>query len=189
MSSNVGVIHHSSYYFSNPATFLVEDKLFRVPTYKFKTTSPSFRAMLSLHPEGDESEGQTASDAKPVRLDQVSLVDFERLLKFLYPFGDPRTTLGLEEWDSIFSLAKEWEMENVRVCAVETLDSFDMYDSHPEYQVCYGRKYDHDPWVYKGLKSLLIRLEGLTEKEGEMLGIKDTIRCARARELYWNSHW
>ncbi|KAF8515525.1 hypothetical protein BU17DRAFT_93564 [Hysterangium stoloniferum] len=142
--------------------------------------------MLSLPPgEGNEGEGQT--DAKPIRLDQVSLVDFERLLKFLHPL-ELSPKFDLDEWDSILGLAKKWDMTAVRLRVVGTLDRQDI-SNHPEYQIYYGRKYDHDPWVYNGLTTLLIRKEGLTEKEGKTLGIKDTIRCARARELYWNSRW
>ncbi|KAF8508855.1 hypothetical protein BU17DRAFT_56486, partial [Hysterangium stoloniferum] len=159
----------------------VEDQLFRVPAYMFESTSPIFRDMFGLSPgQGQEVEGQT--DAKPIRLDQVSRVDFERLLKFFYPLV-PFPEFDLEEWDSIFSLADKWEMTDVRLRAIKILDKYDI-SSHPEYQVYYGKKYNYGAWIYNGLSTLITRTAELTEEEGEKLGMKDTVRCGRARERY-----
>jgi len=64
----------------------VEDTLFRVSRQYFVEKSPIFRDMFSIPQiqiEGSSPEG--SSDEKPLRLEGISKVDFERLLKVMYP--------------------------------------------------------------------------------------------------------
>ncbi|KAF8515522.1 hypothetical protein BU17DRAFT_93561 [Hysterangium stoloniferum] len=167
--------HHTSYYFSNPVIFLVEDQLFRVPAHMFESTSLIFRDMFSLAP-GPSQEVEGQADGTPVRLEQVSVVDFERLLRLFYPMG-PGSNLNfdMEEWCSIFHLADKWDMNDVRLHAIKTLDQTGIRN-HPALQINYGVKYKYNPWVYEGFCTLITREQSVTEKEGGLLGLRDTVR-------------
>ena len=59
--------------------FQVEDRLFRVPSYRFLQESPEFSEIykLSAHP--------CANGGDPIKLEMVTQKDFRSLLKVLYP--------------------------------------------------------------------------------------------------------
>ena len=59
--------------------FQVEDRLFRVPSYRFIKESPEFSEMYKL------VDVQTYDDGNPIKLEMVTQEDFRSLLKVLYP--------------------------------------------------------------------------------------------------------
>ena len=61
----------------------VEDNLFRVPTKHFLSGSDFFGDILVQ--VSSEHDGDGLSDDKPIRLSNVTRVDFERLLGLMYP--------------------------------------------------------------------------------------------------------
>ncbi|KAF8488349.1 hypothetical protein JB92DRAFT_3016998, partial [Gautieria morchelliformis] len=98
---------HDRYYLEDNVVFLVKDTLFKIPRYILVQESPIFADMFLL-PNSSDAEGKV--DAAPIRLNQVEVLDFERLLELLYP---PRFTKfttgtdhwGVSEWKSILGLA------------------------------------------------------------------------------------
>jgi hypothetical protein len=61
----------------------VEDHLFRVPQYLLVINSPFFRSLFSLpHGVGEIVEGR--SEANPIYLPSVTVVEFETLLQYLF---------------------------------------------------------------------------------------------------------
>jgi len=61
----------------------VEDNLFKVPTKHFLSGSVFFGDILVQ--VSSEHDGDGLSDDKPIRLSNVTKVDFERLLGVMYP--------------------------------------------------------------------------------------------------------
>lgn len=80
-------------------------------------------------------------------------------------------------------LAKAWQMEDIRMLAVETLS--DLSSDIPLAQkAAYARDYEIVDWVLPTLRELARRTESLTLDEGHTLGMDWTIKMARVRESY-----
>ncbi|KAK0494907.1 hypothetical protein EDD18DRAFT_1076297 [Armillaria luteobubalina] len=95
----------SNGFYWETSTFLVENVLFRVPRYRFIENSETFRTMFSL-PQAETSTAEGDSDDKPIQLQGVSRVDFERLLEFMYRRNAASPLkASLEEWISILKLS------------------------------------------------------------------------------------
>jgi hypothetical protein len=62
----------------------VEDRLFKVPQCYFVKNSDIFRTTFTL-PQGGNSNAERTSDENPLELEGISKVDFQRLLKVMYP--------------------------------------------------------------------------------------------------------
>jgi hypothetical protein len=81
---SIGPIRHAEYYFDDGnLVLLVENTLYNVHRGMLKRHSELFFSMLSLPQPSGSSEG--LKDSHPVKLQEVSSVDFERLLWILYP--------------------------------------------------------------------------------------------------------
>jgi hypothetical protein len=108
------VRRHSKYYFADGnAIFLVDDYLFNIHRYFLQTCEDSlFATMFSLPTSGDAEGG---SDENPIRLEQVSVEQFEALLRVLYPrpLENPND-LPVPTYDLALTLAKKYELVDVR---------------------------------------------------------------------------
>jgi hypothetical protein len=62
----------------------VEERIFKVPRYHFEHSSEIFATTFTL-PAVDEVHTEGQSDENPFILEGISCVDFQRLLKVLYP--------------------------------------------------------------------------------------------------------
>jgi hypothetical protein len=62
----------------------VEDTIFRVNRHGFTTASPFFEAMFRL-PTGNNCKIQGTTDDDPILLEGYKAVDFDALLRVLYP--------------------------------------------------------------------------------------------------------
>ena len=60
----------------------MEARLFKVPRYQFECNSEIFATIFTL-PLAGETEGTT--DQNPLKLEGINSVDFQSLLKVLYP--------------------------------------------------------------------------------------------------------
>lgn len=60
----------------------VEGVLFKVPRFKFERSSSVFSDMFAI-PAEDSQEG--SSDDKPIRLELIEQVDFQRFLSAMFP--------------------------------------------------------------------------------------------------------
>ena len=61
----------------------MEDALFKVPRFYFEKNSSIFRDMFALLPANREVEG--TDDANPIKLESIRKVDFQRLLRVMFP--------------------------------------------------------------------------------------------------------
>ncbi|KAF8575726.1 hypothetical protein K439DRAFT_1397965 [Ramaria rubella] len=172
--------------------FQVEDQLFRVPRYMLEFHSPVIADMFSLPPAG-EAEGR--NDKNPIRLEQVQISDFHRLLELLYPLGQSLQTTtesltqswGFSEWLSILRLASKWEMAKIRDYTISRLDTLHCFPS-PIEQIQCGEKYGHVPWIRTGYLALIkIDRPSLTEEECMQLGMVNASKCMAAREEAFRS--
>ncbi|KAF8499370.1 hypothetical protein JB92DRAFT_2743713 [Gautieria morchelliformis] len=143
--------------------------------------SPIFSGLFLL-PNSSDAEGKV--DAAPIRLSQVEVLDFERLLELLYPLKFTKFTTGTDhwgesEWKSILCLASMWDMLDIRCEAIAKLSKC----AGPATKILLGRVYDHPSWVRDGLLEICLRHEALTIKEAEDLGaLKEVVGIAEARQ-------
>ena len=91
------------------------------------------------------------------------------------------TSWSYNEWISILKLAAMWEMTEIRMMAIQRLNTINRFPS-PVAQIEYGRKYGYAPWIREGISALVTRELPLSESDGMELGIRDALRCAAARE-------
>lgn len=157
----------------------MEDALFKVPKNHF-ATSDVFATIFSLPPEESGVEG---TECKPFVLQGISEVDFESLLKLMYP--SPLTTVKLtqQEWISVLKLCTMWEFTEIRDRAIRELSTKEISIGTIE-KIEYGKAYAVKEWVLDGYVELLKRSETITEQEAERLGWKTAAKLLLLREQY-----
>ena len=74
-------------------------------------------------------------------------------------------------------------MDEIRTKVIQKLSAMDRFTS-PIAKIRDGRKYNYSPWIRAGFSTLVTRAEPLTEADGLELGIRDVVRCAKARETH-----
>ncbi|KIJ27504.1 hypothetical protein M422DRAFT_105471, partial [Sphaerobolus stellatus SS14] len=170
---------HPQYYLKDGVVLQVEKTLFKVPRYMFENSSRLLADMLSEVP--------TNNDDLPVELQDVTPVEFEHLVKFLYPLKpiasptDPTSSehLDISQWLSILRLSTLFEMPSLLEVSKHFLSSS---ITDPIQKIILGRTYDHQPWVKEGFTALCLRENPLSHDEGKMLSKEDVISLAAARE-------
>ncbi|KAF8650088.1 hypothetical protein AX16_005414 [Volvariella volvacea WC 439] len=157
------------------ATFRVEDTHFRLPTYFFKRDSPVFREQL----QGFATFGSGGIGLDTIKLSGVTVTDFERFVRVLYP-----TVIGkydaatVEEWTSVLTLADRWKFASIRELAVKEISAI----GTPVDRVIVGEKFNEEKMVFAALCELCVRNQPLTREEGEKLGMEKVIKIATARD-------
>ncbi|SJK98026.1 uncharacterized protein ARMOST_01282 [Armillaria ostoyae] len=166
------------------SVFLVDDVLFRVPRYQFIENSETFRAMFTL-PQAETDTVEGDSDDKPIQLQGVSKVDFERLLKFMYPQNglSPRE-ISHEEWISILKLSTMWEMTEIRNTAISDILERQLKIDATE-RISLGREYDVPALTTSGIVDLVNQRGGVSEEQIAVLGFEMALRiqCIRVKLL------
>ncbi|KAJ3753976.1 hypothetical protein EV360DRAFT_52505 [Lentinula raphanica] len=155
----------------------VEDTLYRIHKYFFQRDSPVFGAMFSLPvPNGEQPEGDV--DGRPIHLDGIQCVDFDRLLSVMYPEDFNSSELfTVDEWQSVLKLSSQWDFDSLRKLAIKHIgcvaSSADL--------VLLGHKYDVSEWLLPHYISLCSRDEPLTLQEGRKLGVDTVITINQIR--------
>ncbi|KAJ7210480.1 hypothetical protein GGX14DRAFT_363351, partial [Mycena pura] len=171
----------------------VEDRLFKVPRYHFEHNSEIFASTLTLPPAKDaQAEGN--SNDNPFILHGISSIDFQRLLKVLYPLSrrrktsmqlennaGPRTssTMPKEDWISVLKLATMWCFLDVRSLAIQQIDLLGLQSVE---RILLARAYHVSPWLRTGYTELARREEGISEEDAEKIGWKTTVQLYQVRE-------
>jgi hypothetical protein len=76
-------------------------------------------------------------------------------------------------------------MRDVRFQAIDKLQKIDGFPN-PTDKIDAGRIFRYKPWIRDGFLKLVTREKpSLSEQEGSVLGLKDALRCASAREEYY----
>ncbi|KAK0486303.1 hypothetical protein IW261DRAFT_1559708 [Armillaria novae-zelandiae] len=111
----------------------------------------------------------------------ISKVDFERLLKFMYPLNGlaPRE-ISHEEWISILKLSTMWEMTEIRNTAISDFLERQLKIDATE-RISLGQEYDVPALVTSGIVSLANQRGGLSEEQMTALGWKMALRIQNIR--------
>ncbi|KAJ7169151.1 hypothetical protein C8R43DRAFT_876246, partial [Mycena crocata] len=119
----------------------VEGTLFRVPRFQFERHSEIFATTFCLPPPTGKAEG--SDDSNPLKLEGINKLDFQRLLKVLYPLtAIPQAPeLSKDEWMSVLKLSTLWHFLEVRKLAIQQLD-LHAQSPHCIERILLGRRYD-----------------------------------------------
>lgn len=176
--------HHEQFYFTL-ITFLVEDRLFRVPRDTLESQSDVFRDLFLLPVEADKAEGY--SDTSPIVLEGIMKEEFQSLMKVLYPMPltrSPHSSDGLpttlEEWTGILKLSKMWSFTNVQEFAIQQMEP--MLSMKPLDKVALAQDYGITEWLIPGLLQLARREEPIGLEDVRKLGLDTALKLADVRE-------
>ncbi|KAF8802650.1 hypothetical protein BYT27DRAFT_7112035 [Phlegmacium glaucopus] len=164
-------------YFMEPIFILVQDTIFHIPKHYF-THIGIFSTVFSLPPNEDGPEGLT--EERPFILHQISKRDFKAFLRVIMPIQIPHSysNITVDEWTSTLNLSTMWEVTALRDLAIrhlnQLLNTVDM--------ILYGYKYRVSQWFITGCTNLIKRGRGLTDEEGERLGVRFAIQIYEIRE-------
>ncbi|KAF8589487.1 hypothetical protein K439DRAFT_1523220 [Ramaria rubella] len=177
---------HKIYYFDNDQViFLVEETLFNVHRSILLRHSAVFRDMFDMPPTaGEPVEG--TSDQNPIRLGNVSALDFERLLAILYPPVIGEHSATLPEWISILQLASLWLFDDIRCLAIRELATFEI---EPVQKVAIALQNDVPEWLHPSYMALCERPNPLTVEEARRLGVEVVALLACAREIFRDNRY
>ncbi|KAJ6497542.1 hypothetical protein C8R45DRAFT_130647 [Mycena sanguinolenta] len=170
----------SSYYFES-VVFEVETILFKIPRFQFERHSGIFATTFSLPNQPERAEG--LSDGTPFKLEGIKGVDFERLLKVLYPLtAIPKAPdLSKDEWISVLKLANLWDFIEVRKLAIEQLASYSESLDCIE-RILFARQYDVSGWLRSGYIELARRRTAISASEAARIGLDVALRICQLRE-------
>ncbi|KAF5339566.1 hypothetical protein D9611_011508 [Ephemerocybe angulata] len=133
-------------------TFKVEDKLYRVPRHGFTDFSSVFETMFSLPQADTTQEGDT--DEAPIVLPSCTKVEFESLLRVMYPTA-PRVRqvdLSKEHWLDVLKLATLWDMQEIQETAMTELEGLDLGQME---KIRLAKEYRVSKWLVEGLAGIV----------------------------------
>jgi len=180
------ISRHPDYYLEDGnIVFLVEKILFRVHRYFFTRESKVFRDMFSM-PSGTETIVEGLSDDKPIFLEGVKSVDFQRLLWLFYDPSHKHLTSHAETLLSIMTLADKWEFDSAGQAAYETFARLDSVSSLKKIAVCEKYRFNRS-LIFEAFWSVCNRDNPLTYEEAEEIGWKAFVIVASARDKRYGS--
>lgn len=170
-------------YYWDAIVLQVEDTLFRIPKYQLVGKSEIFDAMLSLPQGSNKPEG--SSDDVPIKLENISKIDFERLLQILYPRDTVKPPeLSIDSWISILRLSSLWRMGDMRNNAIEHLTPR-LSNVSPDDRILLGRRHSVAHWISSGYEDLTKREDAVSLEEAGKIGLETALRIQHVRESLW----
>jgi len=166
-------------YYFDLVVFQVEDALFKVPKNHFATSSV-FATIFTLPPGENDVEG---TEDKPFVLHGISEIDFESLLKLMYPPPLANIKLTQQDWISVLKLCTLWEFTDIRERAIQELLKEEIKMGTIEKMEC-GKSYQVQEMLLGGYAELLKRTETITAEEAERLGWRTAAKLLLLREEY-----
>ncbi|KAF8068029.1 hypothetical protein FPV67DRAFT_1168804 [Lyophyllum atratum] len=156
-------------YYLDFVVFSVEDRLYMVPKYKFAQATDFFKSDFE----------STIDEETPIRLEGVEKVDFEALLKIMYPLNPTyeQPTLSNDEWISVLKLSSQWMMLDIRDIAIAALSEL---PSHRK--VVLAKKYSEYGWLRAGYIDLAKRDKSLSVEDAISLGLDVVLKLVGIRE-------
>jgi len=172
---------HPEYYALNFCLISqVENYLFRVHRYFFVRESVVFRDMLSI-PSGSEKATEGLADDKPIKLQGVKSIDFERMMWMFYNARYSDYSASAEKWASIIALAHMWQFETMGQVAFKTYVACP--DIQPADKIAMGQKYDFPREdMFQVYMDICTKHNPLSVEEGEKVGAKTMILIAQTRD-------
>ncbi|KAF8199894.1 hypothetical protein K438DRAFT_1822746 [Mycena galopus ATCC 62051] len=168
-------------YYLDTVVFEVQHTLFKVPRFQFERHSGVFATTFSLPQPVAGVEG--SSDKTPFRLDGIKRVDFQALLKVLYPLTSiPKTpTLCRDEWISVLKLANLWDFIDVRDLAIQQLALYSRSLDCVE-RIVFAREHDVSSWLESGYTELVRRKTIISPEEAKKIGWDVALQICKLRE-------
>ncbi|KAJ7788782.1 hypothetical protein B0H14DRAFT_3575732, partial [Mycena olivaceomarginata] len=158
----------------------VEARIFKVPRYHFEHSSEIFATTFTL-PVVDAADAEGGSDENPVILEGINSVDFQRLLKVLYPLDIPQIlSMPKDEWISVLKLSTQWYFLDARDLAIKQLN--DRPEIGSVERILLARQYDVAAWLRMGYNDLAKRGEGISLEDAATIGWETTVRLYQTRE-------
>ncbi|KAF8650090.1 hypothetical protein AX16_005416 [Volvariella volvacea WC 439] len=167
-------VRHPEFYFGDEnIVFRVENTTFRLPLYFFKRDSPEFRDLLEKPRPG------TGIVPDVIKLNNVTVKDFERLVKVMYPskIGKYDATT-VEEWTSILTLADRWKFASIRELAIKEIVRI----GTPVDKILLGEKFSNGELLRSGYYDITMRDQALEKEEGDKLGMEKVVKIAGVRQ-------
>jgi len=178
-SSLERVDRHEEYYIpTGDVVFMVENTLFRVHQHFFVRESAHFRTVV--FPSSNFKQAQVGtSDAHPIIRNDVTAVDFARLLWVFYN-DDYTYDATIDVWSSILRVAHNWGFDKVKSLAIREMEKTTM---SPVDKAVLARDCDvGNDWLATAYAELGARDAPLTKEEGQRLGLYSVIQLAEVRE-------
>ncbi|KAA1470437.1 hypothetical protein DENSPDRAFT_879710 [Dentipellis sp. KUC8613] len=178
-------VRHSEFYFNDGSlVVLVETTLFRIFASTLARHSRFFAHLFeSSRLPGEPSTG--FSENHPLKFEDVSVADFEQLLRVLYPrdlFLPP--TLTATEWVAVLRLAAQWDFPSLRQLALQQLQTLPL---PPVDKIVLSREHGvRARWTLDAYVELCERDEPLSMEEAGRLGLEVAMGVMRVRERVQN---
>ncbi|KAF8632481.1 hypothetical protein AX15_001851 [Amanita polypyramis BW_CC] len=138
--------------------------------------------MFSL-PTAEGTKPDGTSDEQPLMLEGVKILDFSRLLRHLFlskHSPDAFRLKTLDEWTSVFKLADQWQMEDVKATAVAEITP--LLEKLPAKQVKLSIEHHIDEWLVPGLSRLVQREEPIDKDDVDLIGLDCALKVMALRE-------
>ncbi|TFK19491.1 hypothetical protein FA15DRAFT_674378, partial [Coprinopsis marcescibilis] len=159
-----------------PIWFKVEDELFCVPRSGFTAASDLVFTDAFQLPSGTAELEAGRDKSHPIDLPDLKKVDFESLLKVMYPIPSMfiakegiKLDLKKEEWMSVLKLTTIWKMDKLRNHAIECLSKTDLAMSAME-KLQLAKEYRVGGWFKEGIKALVQKSPLEVDDLGALVG-------------------
>ncbi|KZV74166.1 hypothetical protein PENSPDRAFT_682149 [Peniophora sp. CONT] len=171
-------------FYAESIVFEVQGTLFKVPRYGSPGNAASFEARFT--PSHADRDAPGSSDTNPIHLGtDVIELDLTSFLKAAYPPpGQAQPELSLEEWMSVFKLAKIWSLADMRDRALSQAERVVSKKSSLE-KILLGKKHGVVKWLKDGYKAIGCRTSGLTQEEKDGLDLVTRCGVLELRDRTW----
>ncbi|KAI0684910.1 hypothetical protein BC835DRAFT_588538 [Cytidiella melzeri] len=169
---------HSQFYLTDTLVVVeVDGCLFRIHRSFLERESAHFREIFSR----DSSLG--IHDENAIRLSNIRINEFERLLQFLYTGVHFQDRYAWENWLDLLAAADALECLNIRQRAIRELYIISIaVPMHPVDRILVARKHNITSWLSPAYVDLCVRDTSLLKWEIDLLGSELTSRLCDIRE-------
>ncbi|KAK7042602.1 BTB domain-containing protein [Favolaschia claudopus] len=161
-----------------PDTNAVENQIFRVHRHFLARDSVYFQELFA-GPFGEF--GCQESEAIP--LEDIGIHEFECLLDFFYTGMYGQSNFSLGQWITLLSISTRLTFDLLRTHAIQAIEE-NPTPLDPIDKLVLAMKYKIPQWLAPAYTELCQRPNCLEEWEAEKIGLKNTVRIARAREAF-----
>ncbi|KAK6974379.1 BTB domain-containing protein [Favolaschia claudopus] len=170
---------NSRYYFDDRISyFKVENQIFRVHRHFLARDSVYFQELFA-GPFGEFG----CQETEAIPLDDVGIREFECLLDFFYTGMYGQSNFSLGQWITLLSISSRLTFDLLRAHAIQAIEE-NSTPLDPVDKLVLAMKYKIPQWLAPAYTELCQRPNCLEEWEAEKIGLKNTVRIARAREAF-----
>ncbi|KAL1739654.1 hypothetical protein HDZ31DRAFT_7079, partial [Schizophyllum fasciatum] len=142
------------------------------------------RYFFEAHSSKFAAEYLCNSLADVVKLPGVASLDFECFLSLIYPSSLGKCDIATpEEWTSVLRLADKWSFADLKVFALEGLES-----ASPVDRIIVARESDLPDWLLPAYRDLCFTPEPLVLEDAERLGFPAFVALNQNKEKSRRDH-